>query len=200
MLTNINLVAQDLTIQLNTSGLKPINQEQAQTQVATSIENLLKQHCGAISNFTKVGNKDVGTWQFNLNGNTYAIKRTTQNTTKTYNGDVMAVQHLRRFYTPVTGNKFIYILHVKYDPSFATPNIVRLALLEDINFSDFTIGNLGRAQLQLKNSSDITIPSNLTRQDWMKNFYDGFINNFIPQTLQKLRTDLTDSTTEESAW
>jgi len=153
--------------------------------VAASFDKVLGEHCGEYSsNFARRAMADFAFKD--PDGLYYIVDVKTHRTDTKFNmPNLTSVERLARFYEDDTN--FFTVLLVSYGVEGVKAKVVDVKFIpiEFLGWDCLTIGALGWGQIQIANSSFVTVNPGYSRKQWMLEFCDVMLQ-FYPREIAKI--------------
>lgn len=153
--------------------------------VAASFDKILGEHCGEYSsNFARRAMADLAFKD--RDGLYYIVDVKTHRTDTKFNmPNLTSVERLARFYEDDTN--FFTVLLVSYGVEGVKAKVsdVKFVPIEFLGWDCLTIGALGWGQIQIANSTVVTVKPGYSRKRWMLEFCDVILE-FYPKEIAKI--------------
>ena len=114
--------------------------------------------------------------------------------------NLTSVDRLSKYYARQNTDNYFLILLVEYNLSNQGVEFtnIRLFPIENLSWDCLHIQSLGWGQIQIKNANNTVIVQNITREQWMSQFYDR-LNSYYAKVVKKAqeRQDIMKRRAEE---
>lgn len=135
-------------------------------------------------------------------GATYYIDVKTHNNGTDFNmPNLTSIDRLSKFYSVFSPDNYFLILMVEYAVNTTGVNFhsVKLFPIENLSWSCLRIGALGKGQIQITDSNRIIINPDLTRKDWMSEFYQK-VDDYYDKEIKKAQARRNDMRNRTIEW